>query len=85
MNFGGWIKGQEVDYLVGDHAAIEVKAASRVSPKHLRGLEALIEEGVFKKYYLVTQDPLTLQKGKITCLFWKDFLEKLWSDKILGG
>lgn len=28
----------------------------------LRGLEALTEEGVFKKYFLVTQDKLALQK-----------------------
>lgn len=47
-----------------------------------RGLGALMEEGVLKKYFLVTQDPLPLQKGKVTCLFWKDFLEELWSGDI---
>lgn len=36
--------GQEVDFVVGDTLAIEVKATDHVQDKHLKGLLALAEE-----------------------------------------
>jgi predicted AAA+ superfamily ATPase len=41
--------GHEVDFLIGTETAIEVKAANLVSKRDCKGLEALAEEGVFKK------------------------------------
>lgn len=78
----------EVDFLIGDQAAIEVKATSRTSDRHLRGLSALAEEQIFKKYYLVTQDPISRivsikGKAKAHLLNWKDFLEQLWDGNIV--
>lgn len=75
--------GYEVDYLIGHHTAIEVKAATRVSSSDLKGLAALQEEGVFKHYYLVSQDPIAARHKSITCLPWRDFLEKLWKGELL--
>ena len=74
--------GHEVDFLIGDHTAIEIKASRRVSPRDMSGLRALAEEKKFKKYYFVTQDPIASNQGKIVCLPWKNFLEKLWDDEI---
>lgn len=76
------INGQEVDYLIGEHTAIEVKATTKVTQKHLKGLLALKEEQKFKNYYLVSQDPYPADREGIQCLFWEDFLKKLWSGKI---
>jgi uncharacterized protein len=73
----------EVDFLIGEDIAIEVKAASKVQTKYFSGLKALKEENVFKKYYLVSSDPIDRQElGFISCLYWESFLKKLWNDKI---
>lgn len=39
--------GTEVDFLIGTHTAIEVKAARTVHDKHLKGLHALKKEKIF--------------------------------------
>jgi len=72
--------GQEVDFVIGDDVAIEVKATTTVSSKHLKGLKALQEEGLCKHYLLVSQDTLSQQDGQIQIMHWQLFLEKLWND-----
>jgi len=77
----------EVDFLIGNKVAIEVKATSHAHEKHLKGLMALSEEKIFKRFYLVTQDPIArtypLKNGnKATLLPWSDFLKKLWSGEV---
>lgn len=83
LRFWRSINGQEVDFILNDEAAIEVKATRRVSPKDLKGLQALIEEGKIKKYYLVSQDPIPAVRQKIHCLPWNQFLEKLWRGEVI--
>ena len=75
--------GFEVDFLVGDHTAIEVKATNKVTAKDLKGLKALSEEKKFKNYYLVSQDPIASKTGEITLLPWEIFLKKLWVDGVI--
>lgn len=75
--------GFEVDFLVGDHTAIEVKATNKVTAKDLKGLKALSEEKKFKNYYLVSQDPIASKSGEINLLPWEIFLKKLWANGIL--
>ncbi|MEW6297032.1 MAG: ATP-binding protein [Thermodesulfobacteriota bacterium] len=69
---------QEVDFLIGDDVAIEVKASRRVSDRDERGLRALREEGVFKRFYLVSQDPVEMVKEGIQRVHWQTFLARLW-------
>ncbi len=75
--------GFEVDFLIGDHTAVEVKTCKRLTPSDFRGLVALREEGVFKKYYMASHDPIETHHEGITALPWKDFLERLWNDRLL--
>ncbi len=84
LTFWRSVNRQEVDYLVGDHTAIEVKATRRVTEKHLHGLRAISEEQILKKLILISQDPIATVKGKIACLHWEEFLKKLWDGKICG-
>lgn len=84
LTFWRSVNGQEVDYLIGDHTAIEVKAAQKVYPRHLKGLLALADEGVFKNKFLVTQDPLVTKIQDILCLPWQDFLQRLWGHDVVG-
>lgn len=83
ISFWRSLNGQEVDILVGERLAIEVKSASRVSPRDFKGLAALLEEGVFKKFYLVSQDKIPIKKNGIMAIHWEDFLKRLWKGEIL--
>ncbi len=73
----------EVDFVIGDQVAIEVKATNKIKPENFKGLRALIEENKFKKYYLISNDPTERIHEKIICLPWSKFLEKLWDKKII--
>ncbi len=73
----------EVDFLVGEECAIEVKATEKVTDKHLKGLRALREENVFKKYYIISQDPIAQTVDGIRCLPWKQFLCELWGGGVI--
>lgn len=73
----------EVDFVVGDHTAIEVKATRKVTARDLKGLEAIQEENVFKQLILISQDPIATKHGKIICLNWETFVTRLWGDDLL--
>ena len=75
----------EVDFVIGDEVAIETKTTKLVNEsKDLRGLRALKEEGIFKKYIVVSRDNIsrTTEDG-ITLLPWNLFLDWLWDGKII--
>ncbi len=72
--------GHEVDFLIGENTAIEVKASKRVTPRDFKGLKILEEEGVFKNFVLVSQDPINTRNENHRALFWEDFLNDLWND-----
>jgi predicted AAA+ superfamily ATPase len=75
--------GFEVDFLLSDHTAIEVKATEQVTDKHLKGLLALKEENSFKRYLLVSLDkrPRTVKGCEVVHL--EDFLERLWNKEFV--
>ena len=75
--------GHEVDFLVGEEFAVEVKATATVSNRDFKGLQALSEEGVFSKLYLVSNDPMPTKRNNIHCLPGQVFLDDLWADKLL--
>jgi uncharacterized protein len=71
--------GYEVDFLIGDDAAIEVKATRSVQDKHLKGLRALKEEGIFRRFFIVSLDTQNREtRDEIRCLHWSAFLDQLW-------
>ncbi len=75
--------GYEVDFLLGEKAAIEVKSTQRTHSKHLKGLRALKEEGIFSRFYLVSQDKIRSKQNGIDLMYWEDFLEQLWNHAII--
>jgi uncharacterized protein len=72
--------GHEVDFLIGTDVAIEVKATTRTTKRDFKGLKALEEEGVFKHYLLVSQDPVETKEGNFRAIHWKTFLKELWKN-----
>lgn len=77
------VHGQEVDFLIGDKWAIEVKASSKIHDKHLKGLKALQEENIFENYFLVSHDPVKRIENGVLLIHWKEFLEKLWKGELI--
>lgn len=68
----------EVDFCIDEEIAIEVKSSSNVTEKHLKGLKALREEGIFNRYVVVCQEEHPRIIDGIEILPWKYFFEELW-------
>src|SRR5213594_3053262 len=71
--------GFEVDFVIGDHTAIEAKAKENVSPQDLKSLVALGEEGKMRSLVCASLEPRRRRLGEITILPWRAFLDALWS------
>ncbi len=74
---------REVDFIVGDEIAIEVKATELPQHRHLKGLIAIADEGTFKHRILVCQAPEPRLSEGIEILPVKVFLEALWADTLI--
>ncbi len=70
--------GFEVDFIIGDHTAVEVKAKENVSTSDLKPLRMLEEEKRLKRYLCVSFEAQRRKIGHVTVLPYKDFLEALW-------
>lgn len=80
--------GYEVDFILGNDVAIEVKINEQVHKQNLKGLIAFCEEHPKMHAYVVSQDQKPRQlkindKLTISILPWKDFLKKLWQNEII--
>lgn len=73
--------GFEVDFIIGEHTAIEVKAKENLSASELKPLRMLAEEKKLKRYLCVSLEPRMRKIGDVTVLPYKEFLEALWSGK----
>ncbi len=74
--------GFEVDFLLDERVAIEVKATDMVHGKHHKGLRALREEGKIERSILVCREPRPRLTDGIEIMPWEFFLETLWKDGI---
>ena len=74
----------EVDILIGDHIAIEVKASEIVSDHRLTGIRALAEEGKLKRKIVVSMENMARRTDdNIEILPVEEFLQKLWDGEIV--
>jgi predicted AAA+ superfamily ATPase len=75
--------GFEVDFVLGDHEfAIEVKSASMVGNRHLKGMRAFKEEYTAQRYIVVSMDPKPRKTADgIDILPWEVFLDRLWKGR----
>lgn len=74
--------GFEVDFLLDDRIAIEVKTTKIAHEKHLAGLRALREEGTLEKFILVCMEERPRLVDGILILPWKESLESLWAEAL---
>lgn len=92
MTYWRSTSGFEVDFLIGDDVAIEVKGKRNIAQRDLSGLKALSEEGGFRRLILVCLEDsarrISLPKSagkstpEIEILPWQEFLTQLWSQQV---
>ena len=70
--------GFEVDFILGDHTAVEVKAKENVSDRDLKPLRALAEEDLLRRYVCVSLEKRARQVGGVSVLPCTEFLDALW-------
>jgi predicted AAA+ superfamily ATPase len=73
--------GFEVDFILGDHTAIEVKAKENIAPHDLKSLRAIAEEGRLQHHVCVSLDPRPRRVDGIAIVPVHDFLERLWDGR----
>jgi len=73
--------GYEVDFIIDDILAVEVKAKEIISDRDIKGLIALKEENKIKNYVVVSLEKTRRVVKGISIIPWQEFLEKLWHEK----
>lgn len=71
--------GFEVDFIIGDHTAIEVKAKANLSARDIKSLRVFAEEKQLKRYLCVSLEPRARKIDGVSVLPLNEFLEMLWS------
>ena len=75
-------KGDEVDFIIGDDIAIEVKTAKKVSAKDKAGLIKIAEEREFRYRIIVCREEVARRSDEgILIMPWKLFLKQLWEGR----
>jgi predicted AAA+ superfamily ATPase len=76
------LSGYEVDFILNDEIAIEVKASENVDDRDMKGLRALKEERLLKHCIVVSREKHIRKVGGITILPWGDFITALWQNRL---
>ncbi len=76
--------GAEVDFIIGDQLALEVKSTDAVKDKHMKGLAYFAEEQVCKRHILISQDPIARKWPHLETMHWREFLQKLWAGEMVA-
>lgn len=74
--------GFEVDFVIGDHTAIEVKAKENVSARDLKSLFSLAEERKFRSLVCVCLEARPRKVGAASILPCGEFLSRLWENRL---
>ena len=74
----------EVDFVLGDTVAIEVKSTKSANENHSLGLRVLKEENIFSRFIMVTRDlHKRVTAEGIEIYPYEEFLSELWDGRIL--
>ncbi len=74
--------GFEVDFVLGDHTAIEVKAKESVSANDLRSLRAIAEERSIRRCICVSLERRERNADGIRVVPYEKFLTDLWAGRL---
>ena len=74
----------EVDLIIGNKWALEIKSSKAIHDGQLKGIRALKEEGVIEKFGVVCRERQNrLTSDGIHIFPWSEFLSKLWNGEIV--
>ncbi len=79
LSFWRSTSDHEVDFLIGDEVAIEVKGTEMAHERHLSGIQALSEDLKLKQKIVVSMDSRARKIGDITVYPVMEFLHRLWA------
>jgi predicted AAA+ superfamily ATPase len=65
----------EVDLVIGNEFAVEIKASYNVNESALKGLRALKEEGLIKRYIVVSNDKMERKIEGFELMHWTSFIK----------
>ncbi len=68
----------EVDCILGKEMAIEIKSSDKFQEKYLKGLKAFKEEGLVKRYILISRDPVKRIVDGIEVIPFDLFFKEMW-------
>lgn len=77
--------GFEVDLIINDEIAIEIKSKENVSARDLKGLLALQDEKKFKRLICICLGRHRSKIGSIELIPHQDFLNELWASELLSA
>ncbi len=84
MSYWRTYSGIEVDVVLGDaEIALEIKSATEIQSKHLKGLQAFSEEYPSARLVVVSLDEFSRRIGPVENLYIYDFLNVLWDGKFM--
>ena len=84
IHFWRSASGYEVDFVLADHTAIEVKAKRVVHEQDIRSLEALADERKLKNYLCVCLESRPRTVRKVQILPYAMFLDRLWAGEFMS-
>lgn len=67
----------EVDCVLGQEMAVEIKSSSSIDRTDLKGLRALKSEGLVKAFYLLSRDPVDRVVDGIHVMHWTTFFSSV--------
>ena len=76
------MSGYEVDLIIDDHIAIEIKGKRQVNSEDLKTLKALSEEHSFKRLFCISLEQRPRKIGNIEILPYQEFLKILWANRL---
>ncbi|MGK5087323.1 DUF4143 domain-containing protein [Bdellovibrionota bacterium FG-2] len=72
-------KDHEVDLIIGNRLAIEIKSTEHINERHIKGLRALREEKLIERYIIVSRDPIRRTIDGIEAWPYAAFLKSLFT------
>ena len=74
----------EVDFVIGDEIAIEVKSSSRISSREMKPLHALADEVPLRSKIIVCEESQPWSENGVEVLPVEVFLQRLWAGEIVA-
>jgi len=73
----------EVDLIIGQQVAIEIKGFDRFNEKSLKSLKELKSEGKIKRHILVSRDSVSRKVEGVEVMGYQEFLKLLWAGNLV--